>query len=436
MGRKNEPTAVNALRALGVAEGERLDAPGLRAVLRRLAAAGEKGAPLAFVGRKREIAKVMDSALPMLDGDIPCGRTLLIQGAPGAGKTALIREAARRLEERGLKAITQPDVPSAAKVRTLYETLATALAGADPDLFRTTTRTDAGIKAAPAGLGAGGSRGKTFTAPVIDDPDHIAALGRGEDWRPHKGAVLFIDEVQNIPSDPEAPASRLARALHTQSSIPALLICSGLSDSEDALERAGLTRIGTTQKIALGPLAREESAECARRTLKAVRDLGVGGGDGRVDSWATRIADASDGWPRHLQNYFIATWEVLAEQEKPNTDRMDIGAVMERGDGLRRAYYVERVARTGLPTEVLAALHARLRREEWLDRLQAAGVVGEAVDRLPPRHRQMIRTEMPNDAACLARLLHSGVVALDAERRCVSPIPSLSDHILAEARRT
>ena len=433
MGRKNEPTAVNALRALDVAEGERLDTPRLRAVLRRLAASGEKGAPLAFVGRKREIAKVMDSALPMLDGDIPCGRTLLIQGAPGAGKTALIREAARRLEERGLKAITQPDVPSAAKVRTLYETLATALAGAGPDLFRTTARTDAGIKAAPAGLG---SRGKTVTAPVIDDPDHVAALRRGEDWGPHKGAVLFIDEVQNIHSDPEAPASRLARALHTQSSMPALLICSGLSDSEDALERAGLTRIGTTQKIALGPLAREESVECARRTLKTVRDLGVGGGDGRVDSWAIRIADASDGWPRHLQNYFIATWEVLAEQEKPNADRMDIGAVMERGDGLRRAYYVERVARTGLPNGVLAALHGRLRREARLDRLQAAEVVGEAVDRLPPRHRQMIRTEMPNDVACLARLLHSGVVALDAERRCISPIPSLSDHILAEAERT
>lgn len=433
----SELAAMNPLRALGVAQGRRLDAPELRAMLRRLAASGEKGAPLAFVGRSREIARIMDSALPMLDGDIPCGRTLLIQGAPGAGKTALIREVARRLEEKGLKAIVQPDVPSAAKVRTLYETFATALADADPDLFRTTTRTDAGIKAAPAGPGASGSRGKTVTAPFIDDPDHIAVLRRDEDWRPHKGAVLFVDEVQNIPSDPEAPASRLVRALHTQSSIPALLICSGLSDSEDALERTGLTRIGTAQKIALGPLAREESVECARRTLGAVRTLGVGGGEeGRFDSWAGRVADACDGWPRHLQNYFIATWEVLAGQEKPNTDRMDIEAVMERGDDLRRAYYVERVARTGLPNEVLAALHCRLRREERLDRLQAAGVVGEAVDRLPPRHRQMIRTDMPNDADCLTRLLHSGVVALDAERRCVSPIPSLSDHILAEAERT
>ena len=67
--------------------------------LARWANVGERGAPVAFAGREREIDFAISQLEAWRPGTTP-GRTVVAQGAPGAGKTALLGEIARRLPER------------------------------------------------------------------------------------------------------------------------------------------------------------------------------------------------------------------------------------------------------------------------------------------------------------------------------------------------
>ena len=69
--------------------------PDVREALGRLARSSDRTSPSVFVGRTAEIA-LIDSAVQMTRrGEV--GHTVVIQGVPGAGKTALLREYGRRL---------------------------------------------------------------------------------------------------------------------------------------------------------------------------------------------------------------------------------------------------------------------------------------------------------------------------------------------------
>ena len=72
-----------------------LPANELKTALRALAHAGDADDPLVFVGRGRELERIIYTAEPLLSGNLGRRRTLLFQGAPGSGKSVLMREAAR-----------------------------------------------------------------------------------------------------------------------------------------------------------------------------------------------------------------------------------------------------------------------------------------------------------------------------------------------------
>lgn len=67
----------------------------VRDSLTKLAESGDRTPPTVFAGRKDEFA-LLDAAMRgTRDGDL--GRTVVIQGVPGAGKTALLHEHALRV---------------------------------------------------------------------------------------------------------------------------------------------------------------------------------------------------------------------------------------------------------------------------------------------------------------------------------------------------
>lgn len=68
----------------------------IRQHLQDLIDAGERADPLVFSGREEEIDRIVRIA-GRLPPDGRQGRTMLIQGAPGSGKTALIAEVSTRL---------------------------------------------------------------------------------------------------------------------------------------------------------------------------------------------------------------------------------------------------------------------------------------------------------------------------------------------------
>ena len=403
----------------------------LKAMLRTLAESGERHDPLVFGGRAQIIDKVMRIA-GHLPPNGPKGNTILIHGAPGAGKTALVCEIARRLEKEGAVTIVQPEIPAPGRIQAIYAALATDLAGVRPELGRTTVRADTVLSIRPGGVGGDRSEGISVAPPALEDPESIADLRAGRSWRPNERAVVFIDEIQNIAPNPQADECRFVRAMHTQDRIPVLLVCSGLSNSEDALGRAGLSRLGTENCIPLGSLTHEETLDCARATLDFVRQRGLPGSDGAAQRWAGRIASSSDGWPRHLQNYFTATWETLAAQDIPSLDAADLDATIRRGDARREDYYINRVSRTGLPISVVGALHEQLALGESLDEYQVMSVIDDAIAALPEGVRRSIKGRFAASDDCLDNLLRAGIVSLDQHKRCVSPIPSLHQFILSE----
>ena len=102
-----------------------------RQYLQELIDAGRRADPLVFSGRGEEIgriARAAESAPP----DGPKGRTFLIQGAPGSGKTALIAELCRRLEiVPGAGVVSLANIPVDSTAERIYGVLASLLIGAE-----------------------------------------------------------------------------------------------------------------------------------------------------------------------------------------------------------------------------------------------------------------------------------------------------------------
>ena len=412
-----------------------LPAKALSTALRALAHAGDADDPLVFVGRRRELDRIIYTAEPLLYGELGRRRTLLFEGAPGSGKTVLVREAARRLEALGVAAIVKPELPDGPEVEALYRELADHLAGSHPEEHRTSRTTSGTLHAGVPGL-LGGEvvEGRTVSPRPAHSSSAVRALAGGRPWGPARAAVVLVDEIQNIgKKGADSPVVRLVRDLHTQDAIPVLMVLSGLSDSSVELELAGASRVN---RFRVDRLSAGEARECLLESaLRAVR-AGVGCADrDALGAWAEAAAAASEGWPRHLQNYLLALWEALYRQEAPSLDAVDLDTVRREGDARRDRYYADRIRVSGLPAAALHQLCEAFAAKSALERGDVVRLADEGVARLAPSERREADERCPPGMVRFDTLLHAGIVSLDDEGRCVSPIPSMSDYILARAQK-
>ncbi|MDD9961853.1 MAG: AAA family ATPase [Gammaproteobacteria bacterium] len=118
--------------------------------LSHLADAGERGDPLVFSGRGDEIKRIV-RAVGNLPPDGARGQTFVIEGAPGAGKTALVHELARRLSAAGVLTVIRENVPSDETVMGVYHALLSAMSGVPNEEARTTRRKETAVT---GGVGA------------------------------------------------------------------------------------------------------------------------------------------------------------------------------------------------------------------------------------------------------------------------------------------
>lgn len=407
----------------------------IRKYLATLAETGEREDPLVFVGREQIIERILRASQSMPSAGGGAGRTFLIEGAPGTGKTALVSELAKRLNGEGVATIVcdgAPGTPSG--IDRVYRKLAVALGAALPGEERTTTTSGRESSGGIGSIFRGRlSRSKSVAPPSIGDVGDIVERLDESKRQPDKHAVVFIDEIQNL--EPKGPAANLVCDLHTQHSAPILLVCAGLSNSKRVLARAGLSRINARNVVRLGRFSPEETLDCARKTLETVREAGLPSTDAATERWAGRIAQAVDDWPRHLQCYLTACWETLTTQDIPDLDTADLNTAMALGDSLRNTYYLDRIDASESDIRVLGELHRHLGAGERISPADAHRIIGEAAARLDPENRKAHEDRFPHGEACFERMLQSGVVSLNDEGDCTSPLPSLSDHILAKYDR-
>ena len=363
-----------------------------------------------FVGREGEIELIAERARSVARNrqlgqeDPAAGSTFLITGVPGAGKTSLMTRL--RQQWSGPKGKGPLGIPLELEDLESRDRMAHAimqqLPGSLADLGRSILSS---IKLDFGGVSAG--------LGISDSNPSLQELTRP--------VVLFIDEIQELPTSKAAPVVRALNSLHLGThGAPVFAVLAGLAHAENILAEAGISRLSSRYVLPLGPLGPDEAMESAQKFLDAFRV----GGDRRL--WPETIANWSDGWPMHVHNGLSALAEELAANGG-DLDRISPLAVKQRAAASRINYYR---ARTDGAFELHQGLLARVMEDITEFGNRASEIVGFLTTHGGDRPAGMA----PADAfrALLARGLIQRL-PIAATTLYASPIPSLTSYCAAGA---
>ena len=326
---------------------------------------GDKNSPQFFAGRQ-ELISAIETTVDNLRDDIrrlPIAkvtsnqRTWLIQGAPGAGKTALQQYLSERWEaDKDGPVVVSALLGELAERDKLTANIENSMLPKGEDQLRT-ERTVSRTAVVQAKFTAS----RTTSEPVPRSALNLAELQRlyqkprmhwlrrllplghrkvTEPWP----IVLIIDEIQAMNSE----AGEVLHDLHVGvAGLPVILLLAGLAWSQERLREAGISRFNTGKMShvqTLAPLQPEEAAESVKLMLRAYHVSGKETED--IASW---IAGMSDGWPQHLRHYMRALAGNLAAKQG-NLDKVDRDWIKAEGDLKRQAYYVDRLESSSVGT--------------------------------------------------------------------------------------
>ena len=384
--------------------------------------------PAAFVGRQDIIADIEHAVAQAAAGGAAVrGRTRLVFGAPGAGKTALLYELARRWRARAADGDASAPVPVDCQPGELTSPVAfteVVLSALVPDssfdVAKATATEGGGGVPGVAGL----SVSRTTSVPSLVDSVQAGrtpwAVVR-EATHPERRAcpvVLLVDEAQNMPGDPGGDGrTRLLAEIHDgRHGLPIVAVLGGLGSSKQVMARRGISRFARGAVHSLPLLTDAESGEAVNLFLARHR---ITGGDEAKALWRRRIAEACNGWPQHLHSYLCGAARALADAGG-DLEHADLDAALAAGDHWRRQYYDARLE--GVSADFPA--------------------VADVVGRIPESGAQMYRivewcreaTGTAADGRDLhARMIHDGVLQEMPGGLVTCPIPSFRRYILAHA---
>ena len=391
---------------------------------------GDRSEEPCFVGRD-DLFEAVAGQIEVSAAD-PRGRTMVLCGAPGAGKSAFLRELAHRLAASG-DAVPVTIDSSQCTPWGIFEALSQVVGVEARDKTERTSTKGVGAAVLPI-------RGKLDKAVKTTTEADIARVGAQpsvpwglmvERFAEHlhgRPIALLCDEIQALDtSDPNARGA--VRSLHVgNSTFPVLPVFAGLSDAPDVLEGCGVTRPSGGNEQIVQPLAINERvgyAEAVLDHLEAVAEPTV------VHALARWIAECSDGWPQHLRISTSAVAKAMLDAETPHLASLDADAIRQRVNDARNEFYSQRL-RAATPagtdaTPALALMAARARdRPEGLtiSDLADSATEGNAGSSLPPNAQDVVR------AAIHAGVLQS--VSTQRRHRYTCPIPSMARWLQGE----
>ncbi len=309
-----------------------------RDALRRFIRREARAVPPVFVGRQRVVRDIGEAAATALDawraGERFPGLTRVVQGAPGAGKSALLAHMEKKWS--AARADGDSGVPVAVNIGLM-------------DLRTPNRFVDAVDRKVPASIG------KRY-APVIagalvklvtpgtrlseEAEREVGALAEKRDL-PHP-VVLMVDEAQN--ARPYESESALFAHLHEGhfDHLPVLPVLAGLGHLRDHLGQPGigLSRFSNELKSVhtLGALSDGE----VRGLFDGWLDrFGVSATDGDAARWADALVRDSQGWPMHTNHFLcaLARQLLLPGRDPGHLATADLEAARRGATERRVAYY-------------------------------------------------------------------------------------------------
>ena len=385
-----------------------------------------------FRGRDREY-EVFRRAANSLRAGRTGGSTMIFQGAPGAGKSALMgecMEAVRRHSTPEAPWVAVSIYPGSLQSPDYVVEAMVSAANAESERLREITPGSVGAKALDEflglgrslyrelsqrgggafGLSVGGRRdGRVTTEQVLHN---VAPLLR------NFHIVVFVDEAQNTPA--ESTTRDVLDCLHRPPhGIPLVAAFFGLSDTQNILRQCGLSRFADGRIVNLEPLAYDDAA-CAIGDALAAYDF-AGTSEDQA-AWAERLAELSQGWPQHINRVSVAAARVILE----HGGRIEwhlLEQALQRGKERKDDYYGGRLAAGSARAWVYKQL--ALAEEE-----KRGALSYDRIDRLTESARS--RTGETVDQF-LTDALHAGLLAPanNLPDHYNIPIPSLADYLRA-----
>ncbi len=390
----------------------------------------EVGREAFFSGREREY-EIFQRAASNLRSNRIGGGTLIFQGAPGAGKTALRLECMEAVklhskpQEPWVAALLRPGELASADSVILQivdavrkESLRLAQAASGDLAPKLKQLANLGGKLL-AGLS---QRGFSFAGFAVQGKQSVSAVSEFRsmakllrDFR----MVIFIDEAQNIPVG--SATKNVLDMLHNPIEGLALVTAFfGLSDTQDLLRDCGLSRPAADRAVNLEPLSLEDAKDSLRRML----DTYYTGTDEEKKVWAGALAELSQGWPQHINRIGVAAGRVLCANEG-KLRRHLLAQALEKGIQQKNAYYRYRISAGSHRARVYQklALAGENKPGDFADSLSY-----DEIESLTESARAK-KGETVNDF--LANALHAGLLAPENNMldRYKIPIPSLGDYL-------
>ena len=416
----------------------------VRRSLALLAERSDRASPTVFAGREDEFG-LLDIAVRGTQRN-EGGHTVVIQGVPGAGKTALLNEYAGRLLTAS-DSPQKPVIPVPLLPGDINASPAAIVQAIDRQFREFEASNEWGRRVNTAVSGAsvlGSALFATFTRKDFNDfrasaraPDSLATAL--EDYvafrfdRRHSTIVLLVDEAQSL-SDTVRVREHLLQ-LHDgiKGRTQVLLACFGLASTASRLRELGVSRLATNHVRSIGALADED----AERTVTGTLDVALAdysfdhtacgealcrrGGPLRRKRWtsaatATILAESAN-FPHHLANGCRAVASVALDEgigEEPLEEKL-----RERCKAYKREYY-DAILQPWADHSTALALALGGGEGEWAaisdvkQALMASDDFGDPVDRR-------------RATAILKQLCANGYVAQRAGA-CRPELPSLSSY--------